>query len=336
MVQTSWTGEQFELPAGDEPRLEVAAWTTEEASRRLFTLAGEDYDALVAAARSRDFRPVPLGVTTSLSLDNAISRVATANVAGLLPGGDPELAGQVVVFTAHHDHLGVAPADASDADRIYNGALDNASGVAQVLAIARAFTRAPERPRRSLLFLFVGAEEQGLLGSKYYAAQPTVAAGRIAANLNFDGANVWGRTRDLTLVGMGKSNLDAVAERVAAAQGRRLMPDHFADKGYYYRSDQFSFAKIGVPALYFDTGTDFVGRPEGWGKERVDEWTGEHYHQPSDELIDAWDFSGMVDDARLGFYAGWLIAEDDALPAWTPGDEFEAARKEALEALAGD
>jgi Zn-dependent M28 family amino/carboxypeptidase len=338
VVQTSWTGEQFELPAGDEPRLEVAAWTTEEAMKRLFALAGEDYGAALEAARSRDFRPIPLGVTTSLALSNAISRVQTANVAGLLPGGDPELADEVVVYTAHHDHLGIAPADENESseegDRIYNGALDNASGVAQVLAIARAMSESPERPRRSQLFLFVGAEEQGLLGSKYYAAHPTVEPGRIAANLNFDGANIWGETRDLTVVGKGKSDLDAVAEKVAAAQGRKVLPDQFPDRGYYYRSDQFSFAKIGVPALYFDTGTDFVDRPEGWGKERVDEWTGEHYHQPSDELIDDWEFAGMVEDCRLGFYAGWLVSQADAMPAWTPGDEFEAAREEAIEALA--
>ncbi|HEX2252366.1 MAG TPA: M28 family peptidase [Thermoanaerobaculia bacterium] len=337
VVQTSWTGEQFQLPAGDEPRLQVAAWTTEDATRELLALAGRDWDELVAAAKRRDFRPVPLGVTTSIALDNEISRVETANVAGLLRGSDPELADQVVVFTAHHDHLGIAPpGDDPDADRIYNGALDNATGVAQVLAIARAFTELPEPPRRSLLFLFVGAEEQGLLGSQYYAANPTVPAGKIAANLNFDGGNIWGETEDLTLIGMGKSDLDAIAETVAASQGRRLMGDQFPDRGYYYRSDQFSFAKIGVPALYFDGGTDFVGRPEGWGKQQVDAWTEEHYHQPSDELEDDWDYSGMVQDARLGFYAGLLIANRPELPAWVPGDEFEAARRQALAEVGAD
>jgi Zn-dependent M28 family amino/carboxypeptidase len=336
VVQTSWTGEQFELPAGDEPRLEVAAWTTEEAMEELFRLAGKDYAALVESAKSREFTPVPLGVTTSLALENEISRVETANVAGMLPGSDPGLAEQVVVYTAHHDHLGMAAAeDGGDADRIYNGALDNASGVAQVLAVARAATLLPEPPRRSLLFLFVGAEEQGLLGSKYYADHPTVAPGRIAANLNFDGANIWGETADLTLIGHGKSDLDRVAEAVAAMQGRTVAGDAFPDKGYYYRSDQFSFAKIGVPALYFDTGTEFVGRPAGWAGEQVEAWTEEHYHQPSDQLVATWDFSGMVQDARLGFYAGLVIAEQEAMPRWVPGDEFEAAREAALEAVAG-
>jgi Zn-dependent M28 family amino/carboxypeptidase len=333
VVQTSWSGEQFELPAGDEPRLQVAAWATESAAKELFALAGRSYDELVAAARSRDFTPVPLGVTTSLSLDVAISQVETANVAGLLRGGDPERADEVVIFTAHHDHLGIS-ADESLDDRIYNGALDNASGVAQVLAMARAFTSLPEPPARSLLFLFVGAEEQGLLGSQYYAAHPTFHPGRIAGNVNFDGGNIWGRTEDLTLIGMGKSDLDEVARALVEWQGRRLEPDQFADRGYYYRSDQFSFAKIGVPALYFDGGTDFVGRPEGWGEERVNEWTEKHYHQPSDELEPDWDFSGMVDDARLGFYAGYVIANQEAMPGWVPGDEFEAARQAALAEVA--
>jgi len=338
VVQTSWTGEQFELPAGDEPRLQVAAWTTEEATKELIALAGKSWEELVAAAKTREFRPVPLGVTTSIALENEISQVETANVAGLLRGSDPERADEVVVFTAHHDHLGIAPpGDDPDADRIYNGALDNASGTAQVLAMARAFTLLPEPPARSLLFLFVGAEEQGLLGSEYYAAHPTFPPGKIAANLNFDGGNIWGPTEDITLIGKGKSELDAVAETVARAQGRELLADQFPDKGFFYRSDQFNFAKIGVPALYFDAGTDVVGRPEGWGRAQQEAWTERDYHQPSDELTDEWNYEGMVQDARLGFYTGYLIAEQPALPMWNPGDEFEAARQAAVAAVeAGD
>jgi Zn-dependent M28 family amino/carboxypeptidase len=330
VVQTSWTGEQFELPAEGEPRVEVAAWATEDAARRLVQAAGQDLDELVERARSREFEPVPLGLTTSFALENEISTKSTANVGGVLPGSDPELAGQVVVFTAHHDHLGTAE---EGEDRIYNGAVDNAAGTAQVLALARAYARLPEAPRRSILFLFVAAEEQGLLGSAYYALHPSVPAGRLAANINYDGGNIFGSTKDVTLVGHGKSSLDAVAEAVAASQGRVVKPDQFADKGYYYRSDQFSLAKIGVPALYFDTGTEFVGRPEGWGKERLDQWTEEDYHQPSDELEDWWNFDGMIEDAVLGFYCGLIVAEADEIPTWVPGDEFEAARKEALEAL---
>jgi Zn-dependent M28 family amino/carboxypeptidase len=331
VVDTSWSGTQFELPAAGEPRIQVGGWLTEEASRRLAALGGRDLDRLTEAAQSRDFHPVPLGVTTSLALTNRIERVQTANVLGLLPGSDPQLADEVVVYTAHHDHLGVG--HEKDGDAIYNGALDNAAGVAQVLAIAKSATALPQAPRRSLLFLFVAAEEQGLLGSEYYAHHPTFPPGKIAANINYDGGNIWGATRDVTLIGMGKSSLDAVARKVAASQGRTLTADQFPDKGYYYRSDQFNFAKIGVPALYFDNGTDFIGRPAGWGKETLDAWTEVHYHQPSDEITPEWTFEGMIQDARLGFYAGLLIADADALPVWSSGDEFEAARKAALAAV---
>jgi len=334
VVQTSWSGPQFHLPATGEPVLTVAAWTSWEATERLVTAAGHDLGALVESAKSRDFRPVPLGLTTSIALDNRIERTRTANVLGLLRGSDPKLADEVVVFTAHHDHLGKGP-DEGDKDVIYNGAVDNAAGVAQLLAIARAITHLPVAPRRSILINFVAAEEQGLLGSKYYAENPTFPPGKIAANLNFDGGNIWGETRDITLIGYGKSSLDGVARAFAEAQGRRLVPDQFADKGYFYRSDQFNLAKIGVPALYFDNGTDFVGREEGWGKEQVEAWTEVHYHQPSDELTPEWVYDGMIQDARLGLYCGLAVAQADAMPAWNPGDEFEAARKAAL-AAAGE
>lgn len=330
VVETSWTGTQFELPDRGETRLQIGAWLTETASRELMRLGGHDLDALTEAAKKRDFRPVPLGITTSLGLDNRVDRVETANVLGLLRGSDPDLADEVVVYTAHHDHLGIGRADG---DRIYNGALDNASGVAQVLAIARAMTALPRPPRRSVLFLFVAAEEQGLLGSEHYAAHPTFPPGKIAANLNYDGGNIWGATEDVPLIGMGKSTLDEVARKVAEAQGRTLEPDQFADRGFFYRSDQLNFAKIGVPPLYFDVGTRFVGKPEGWGRETIDAWTEVHYHQPSDEIAPEWTFEGMVQDARLGFFAGLWIAETDEMPAWNPGDEFEAARKEALAAV---
>jgi Zn-dependent M28 family amino/carboxypeptidase len=332
VVQTSWTGEQYELPAGDEPRMQIQAWTTEQGMRKILALAGQDLDKLVASARSRDFRPVPLGITTSLAVTNRTETVETANVLGLLPGSDPVLKNEVVVYTAHHDHLGIAsPNDHGDV--IYNGALDNASGVSQVLAIARAFRQLEVAPRRSILFLFVAAEEQGLLGSQYYARNPTFAPGRIAANINFDGANIWGRTKDIVQVGYGKSSVDRVVEALASMQGRRLKPEQFPDRGYFYRSDQFNFAKIGVPAIYIDNGVEFHGRPTGWGKERIEEWEAEHYHQASDELTDDWNFDGVIEDAQLGFFAGYLLARQDEIPMWNPGDEFEATRKAALAAL---
>jgi Zn-dependent M28 family amino/carboxypeptidase len=330
VVQSSWSGPQFELPAGDEPRTQLRGWVTEDAARRLLGTA-HDLDALVEQAKSRDFRPVPLGVTTSIALTNTLTRTPTANVLGVMRGRDAALADQHVIYTAHYDHLGIGEPDA-EGDTIYNGAMDNASGVGMLLAIGRAFAALPEKPRRSIMLLFVAAEEQGLIGSKYYAEHPTVPPGLIAANVNFDSGNIWGETRDITFIGLGKSSLDAVARDVATYQARTVKGDQFPDRGFYYRSDQFSFARIGVPAFYFDGGTDFVGRPAGWGAEQIELYEANHYHQPSDELTPEWNFAGMVQDARFGFHAGLLVANDDELPRWNPGNEFEAARLSALEA----
>ena len=329
VVQTSWTGEQFALPAGNEPRNQVNAWATDDAARELLALAGQDLDKLREAADNRDFQPVPLGITTSISMNVSLNRVQSANVLGLIRGSDPELADEAVIYTAHHDHLGVGTPNA-EGDNIYNGAMDNASGVAQVMAIAKAIKALPEAPRRSILIALVGAEEQGLLGSKYYADNPTFAPGKIAANLNYDGGNIWGHTHDVTFVGLGKSSIDAIVTAIAAEQGRVVKPDQFADRGYFYRSDQFSFAKIGVPAMYLDTGTEFVDRPADWGKQQVNHYTDVNYHQPSDEYDDSWNFDGMVSDALLGYWTGLAIANTDGMPVWNAGDEFEAARLEAL------
>jgi hypothetical protein len=332
VVQTSWTGTQFELPAGDEPRLQIAAWTTEEAMAELLAFAGHDLDELRQSATSRDFEPLALGMVTSLRLDNDLRKTETANVLGVLPGSDPTLADEYIVYSAHHDHLGVGePNDEGDA--IYNGAKDNAAGTSSVLAIGRAFAELPERPRRSILLAFVAAEEQGLLGSEYYALNPTVPAGRLAANINYDGGNIWGRTKDVTYIGYGKSTLDEVVEKFAAEQGRTVKPDQFADRGYFYRSDQFNFAKAGVPAIYFDEGTDFIARPPEWGRQVIDAWTEIHYHQPSDELTEEWNFDGMVEDTVLGFRCGLYLAQQDEMPSWNQGDEFEPARLAALEEL---
>jgi Zn-dependent M28 family amino/carboxypeptidase len=250
-------------------------------------------------------------------------------VLGLLPGRDPKLKDEVIVFTAHHDHLGIGEPDARG-DRIYNGALDNASGVAEVFSIAKAFKGLPQAPRRSVLIAFVAAEEQGLLGSQYYARHPTFAAGKIAANVNYDSGNMWGKTRDLPVNDKGKSSLDEIAERYARRQGRELKPNPYPDRGSFYRSDQFSFAKIGVPAIRFTTGTDYIGRPPGWGQEQYLAYETNRYHQPSDELTPDWNFDGMIDDAALGFYLGLDVANADVMPTWVPGDEFEAVRKAAL------
>lgn len=334
VLQTSGTGPQFQLPAGDEPHSQITAWMVEDAARKLVAAAGLDLDRLRESADNRDFEPVPLGITTSIGMDVEIARTKSANVLGLIPGSDPALKDEVVIFTAHHDHLGIGKPNA-EGDNIYNGAYDNASGVGLVMSIAQGFKALPKAPRRSVLIALVGGEEQGLLGSRYYAEHPTFPSGKIAVNINYDGGNIWGLTHDITFVGVGKSTADKLVKTFSDQQGRVVKPDQFPSRGYFYRSDQFSFALIGVPAVYLKAGTDFVDRPAGWGKEQVNHFTEVNYHQPSDEYEDSWNFDGAVIDAQLGFRTGLAIANADEMPTWNPGDEFEAARLKAL-AAAGD
>jgi Zn-dependent M28 family amino/carboxypeptidase len=333
VVQTSWTGEQFELPAAVGPRMQVKAWTTEEATRRIVQMAGKELDALVAAAQKRDFQPVPLGVKVSTRFSNQVRRRPTANVLGLMPGSDPKLSSEVVLYTAHHDHLGTKEGAKPGEDAIYNGAVDNASGVAALLTVARAYRALPKPPRRSILFAAVAGEEQGLLGAQHLAAHPPVPPGRIAVNINMDGANILGRTRDVTIIGLGKSNLDPLITGLAKTQGRTVKADQLSDRGFFYRSDQFAFAKLGIPAAYFSSGMDFIGRPEGWGKQQREQWEARYYHQPSDELRPEWDLSGAVEDVRLYFLLGAHVARAPEMPRWNKGDEFEAPRLQSLKAV---
>jgi Zn-dependent M28 family amino/carboxypeptidase len=332
VVQNSWSGEQLSLAAAAGPELSVKAWATEEACRRIARLGGQDLDALRAQAESRDFRPVPLGVTTSLRLENEVARRTSANVIGRLPGSDPQLAKEAVLFTAHHDHYGSRPG-ANGATEIYNGALDNAAGVASLLAVAEAFAALPERPHRSILFASVTGEEQGLLGSLHLSRHLPVPAGLVAANINIDGASIWGRTRDVSVIGLGKSSLDDWVRAIAEMQGRSVVPEAFPDKGSYYRSDHLSFARIGVPSAYLEAGTDVRGRPPGWGRDRRQAWEDAHYHQPSDDLTPEWELSGAIEDAQLLFLLGLKVANAPLAPTWRPGDEFESARKKALAEL---
>jgi Zn-dependent M28 family amino/carboxypeptidase len=331
VVQTSWSGEQVELPAESEPRLQLRSWLTEDAAKQLVALSGNDLDKLVESAKSQDFKPVSLGVTTGMDFKTSLKRSTTANVYGVLKGSDPQLASEYVIYSAHHDHLGIGEPDANG-DRIYNGAMDNASGVAEVLAIGKAYKALPTPPKRSIMLLFVAAEEQGLLGSSYFATHPTMQVGRIAANINYDSGNIWGRTTDVTYIGKGKSSLDEIVDAVAAIQQRVVKPDQFPDRGSFYRSDQFNFAKVGVPALYVGSGTEFIGKPAGWGVQQREHYEATAYHQPSDEIRPDWKFDGMVEDAQLGFWAGVAIANAATMPTWTPGDEFEAVRQAAIAA----
>jgi Zn-dependent M28 family amino/carboxypeptidase len=332
VVRTSWTGPQFSVP-GPGRRVPLRGWITEEACRRLLALGDSTLEELVRAAGRRDFHPVPLRIGVNTAFDSRVERTRTANVLGLLPGSDPRLSSEVVLYTAHHDHLGRRSDAGPGEDAIYNGAEDNASGVALMLEVARAYTALPVAPRRSILFAAVAAEEQGLLGSEYLARHPPVPLGRVAVDINIDGANVFGRTRDVTVIGLGKTDLDVTLRALARRQGRVLRGDQLPDRGYFYRSDQFSFARVGVPSAYFESGLDYRGRPPGWGREKREAWEETRYHQPSDELTPDWDLSGAVEDARLQFALGYSVAQATPLPAWTRGDEFEAPRLQSLEAL---
>jgi hypothetical protein len=326
VVQTSWSGTSFELPSRDERRIRLRSWMTEDAARKLVKTAGKSLDELVAAAKKREFKPVPLGITTSLAFNVKLENTETANVIGILRGADPVLRDEAMIYTAHHDHLGIGEPDAKG-DKIYNGALDNASGCAQVLAIAEAFAVTTPRGKRSVVALFVGGEEQGLLGSEYYAAHPTIPIEKIVANLNIDGGNIFGRTSDVAIIGKGKSDLEVRLVAAAQSQRRTVVDEPEPDKGYYYRSDQLNFARAGVPALYFKSGQTYIGRPDGWGRDKEAEYRKTRYHQPSDVVTPQWDFSGMVEDDVLAYRIGWDVTRGGPPPAWFPGDEFEAKRK---------
>jgi Zn-dependent M28 family amino/carboxypeptidase len=244
------------------------------------------------------------------------------------PGAHPEKRDELIVLTAHWDHLGVDPALAGDG--IFNGALDNASGTAALLELAEASMRL--EPDRSLLFLAVTAEEKGLLGSKYYAANPLHPLERTLANVNMDGLNPFGRTLDVVSIGQGFSTLDEVLAREAATQGRRVEPDAEPEKGFYFRSDHFSFVNEGVPALYAESGVDFRGRPEGWGRAQRDRYTAEDYHKPSDEVREDWDLSGAIEDVALYLRVAWALSQAEEWPEWKEGSEFKAVREAMLRA----
>ena len=324
------TGEQFDLVTPDKNmgRAAIEGWITLDKARQLFALAGQDWDALKARAATREFRPVPLGVTASMAIDNTLRTVGSKNVAALLRGSDPVVRDQYVVYTAHWDHFGIGTP--RDGDAIYNGALDNASGTAGLLEVARAFTRARPAPRRSILFLFVTAEEQGLLGSEYYARNPLYPLARTVADVNMDVINMLGRTKDVEIVGFGASDLDDVAREVAAAQGRVVEPEAEPEKGSYYRSDHFPFAKQGVPALSAAAGVDYEGRPAGWGQAKRDEYTAKYYHSPQDDIKPDWVVSGAVQDCEFYFGVGYRVANADRIPEWAAGNEFRATREKML------
>jgi Zn-dependent M28 family amino/carboxypeptidase len=322
--------EKFDLvnPDKNMSRANVEGWLTLDAAKKILALGGQDFDALKKQARTREFKPVPLGLKASIAIKNTLRTIDSQNVVAKLEGSDQALKDQYVVYSAHWDHLGIgAPVDG---DKIYNGAVDNASGVATVLEIARAFTEIKPQPKRSILFLMVTAEEQGLLGSQYYSTSPLYPLNKTVANINIDGINQWGRTKDFTVIGMGASDLDDYLKTAADEQSRVLRPDPEPEKGFYYRSDHFNFAKQGVPALDPDSGIDFIGKDPAYGKKKRDEYTDHDYHAPSDQVKPDWDLSGAVEDAQLLLAVSYRVANAEKMPEWKPGNEFKAKREESL------
>jgi Zn-dependent M28 family amino/carboxypeptidase len=328
VLGAGWGRETFDIKSPDEnmSRVAVQAWITEPKAREVLSAGGHSLDDLKKQALSKDFRPISLGGEASFVLRNRIREVQSQNVIAKLEGSVwPD---EYVVYTAHWDHLGKD--ESLSGDNIFNGALDNASGTSQMIEIAEAFTELPERPARSILFLAVTAEEKGLLGAKYYAENPLYPLTQTVANVNMDGINQWGRTRDLVVIGLGNSTLDDVLEEAAATQGRRLIPDAEPEKGFYYRSDHFEFAKQGVPALYTDEGVDYIDKPEGYSKQKRDEYTNIDYHKLSDHIKPDWDLAGAVEDTQLLFQVGYRVSQRRAFPEWKPGTEFKALRDDML------
>ncbi|MDH3455569.1 MAG: M28 family metallopeptidase [Gemmatimonadota bacterium] len=328
VVSSSWSGEQFDLVRDDNnmSRVVVEGWLTGETARVMLEEAGEDLAVLKTAATQRGFRSKALPLRVSVDLENVIRRSISSNVVATLPGAmRPD---EYVLYMAHWDHLG---RDATlQGDQIYNGALDNATGTAGLLLLAKAFVSLEERPERSVVFLAVTAEEQGLLGSAYYASYPVYPLAQTVATINMDGLNILGPMRDVTVIGLGQSELDDYLTRAAQSQSRRIRPDPEAEKGFYFRSDHFSFAKEGVPSLYADAGIDHVEHGEEWTRERRDEYTRQRYHKPGDEFDPAWDLQGAIDDLALLFRVGAMLANERTFPNWRERSPFKATRDSVM------
>ncbi len=330
VVVGSWGRENFEIPApdGNAGRAVAESWITLDTAKKLLAAAGHDFETLKLAAATREFRPVPLPLKGDFAASNTLRPIRSRNVLGRLEGSDPDLKGETIVFTAHWDHLGKD--DTLPGDQIYNGAADNASGVAALLELARGFAHQSHQPKRSLLFLAVTAEEKGLLGSKFYATHPLYPLDRTLADFNMDVTNTWGLTRDVVSVGQGQSTLDDLLAKAAARSGRVVAPDPEPEKGGYYRSDHFEFAKEGVPSLNLKGGTDFLGKPADFGMEKRRQYTRDDYHKPSDEVKPDWDLSGAAADVALLGEVAAQVAEGGPYPTWKPSSEFRARREAML------
>jgi Zn-dependent M28 family amino/carboxypeptidase len=333
VVQNSWSKEQpFPPRVRVERALPLEGWITEAKARQLFKLAGRDLDRDRDAAARRDFRPIPLGITASSHIVSKVRNLDTANVLGVLEGADPQRKAEALVLSAHYDHLGVGTPEKGDA--IFNGAVDNATGVGILLEIARAYREAAERgvrPSRSVLFMAAAAEEGGLRGSQYYASHPTFPPGRIAADLNIDGMQVLGRALTYTFLGSERTTLGPVIDWAGREYGFNVVPDPKPGQGAYFRSDHFPFAQAGIPSVSIKQGDLFEGKDEAWGKSAWEDYNRNRYHRPGDEFDPRWDFSGLAHLAKIAGAMGWVIADQPSLPTWQTGDPLLRVR-EASEA----
>jgi Zn-dependent M28 family amino/carboxypeptidase len=320
VVVNSWGRERFDLADDPEPKTSIAGWLSLEAAKEWFALNGLSYASALERAVRRDFQPVIFGQRFEAMCSQVVRPVRSRNVVGMLPGSDRELSRECVVYSAHWDHLGRDPK--REGDQIFNGAADNAVGVAGLLELARAFGSAPKAPRRTVLFLAPTAEEQGLLGARHYVQHPSHPLGATIANLNMDGLNTWGRTRDIRQVGDGHSTLDQVLRDSARKFRRQVLPDPNPERGMFYRSDHFEFMRGGVPALYLKAGADYMDHPAGYGEKRVTEYIENDYHKVSDEVKEGWDLRGAAEDLALLAEIGWRLADGRDWPQWKAGSEF--------------
>jgi len=324
-------GERFDMvtPNKNMDKAKLHSWVTADTAKEMFKMAGLDFDKLKAQAATKDFKAVPMNITASVTFNQKMRTVDSRNIVAKLPGADPTLKDEYVIFTSHWDHFGVGVP--VNGDSIYNGASDDASGVAGMLAIARAAKKVSPAPKRTMIFLAVTSEEQGLLGSQYYAQFPLYPLEKTLADVNIDAnMSLWGRTSDKIVVGLGASDLDDYLRDAAAEVGQTLKPDSEPEKGFYYRSDHFNFAKVGVPALDSGAGDDIIGKPAGYGKQKKDDYTEHDYHQPSDQVKADWDMTGFGVDAKLLFTVGYRVAQAEKFPQWKAGNEFKAIRDKML------
>ena len=330
VVRTSngnWRFDVARTPADKTPFLQFRSWMTEETARKIFAQSGKNLDEMREKAKLRDFQPVNLGVKAKLDVTSETKKLDSNNVVGIWDGSDVKLKNEYVVYSAHWDHLGIGEPN-KDGDKIYNGALDNASGVASIIAIAEAISKMPkaEQPKRSQVYFFPTAEEQGLLGAEWYAKHPVFPVGKTAANINHDGANFYGLTKDYGALGAERSSLDLIVQDILKERQMNFSADDRPEQGSFYRSDHFPFAKVGIPSLSIRSGTDYVGQDKDAARKRFEEFNTLHYHQPSDNFNENWRYDGLIQNLEVSLAIGMVVSNQKKMPAFKATDEFAKAQ----------